>query len=107
MSAPVTAPARAIRYHEDARLEFLHEVGFYSAISRRLGERFDKAVEHAEVFASTFPELGSPFKYGTRRILTKKFPFSVVYIVNDNEILILAIAPFRRRPGYWRSRLKV
>lgn len=48
---------RGVRYHDDARLEFLHEVGFYSAINRRLGERFDKAVEQAEVFASTFPEI--------------------------------------------------
>lgn len=106
MSESVTAPVRAVRYHDDARLEFLHEVGYYSAISSQLGERFDKAVGLAEAFASKFPDSGSLFKHGTRRVLTKKFPFSVVYVVNDSEILIVAIAPFKRKPGYWRSRLK-
>lgn len=99
-------PVRAVRYHDDARLEFLHEVGYYSAISPRLGERFDQAVAHAEMLAATYPDSGAPFKHGTRRILTKAFPFSVVYVSHPDEIVILAIAPFKRKPGYWRSRLK-
>jgi len=33
---------RAIRYHDEARLELVHEVGYYTAVSARLGERFDK-----------------------------------------------------------------
>ena len=96
---------RVVRYHEDARLELLHEVRFYTAISRRLGERFDKAVQHAEVLAAGFADAGSPYKHGTRRVFPKKFPFSVVYMTHEDEVLILAIAPFKRKPGYWRSRL--
>ena len=105
MTARVTAPVKTVRYHDEARLEFLHEVGFYAAISPRLGERFDKAVEQAEKLAATYPESGAPFKYGTRRILTKKCPFSLVYVACGDEILVLAIAPFKRKPGYWRSRV--
>jgi len=96
---------RVIRYHEDARLELLHEVRFYTSISHRLGERFDKAIRRAEVLAAEFPESGSPYKHGTRRIFPKKFPFSVVYTTYEAEVLILAIAPFKRKPGYWRTRL--
>jgi toxin ParE1/3/4 len=96
---------RLVRYHEEARLEFLHEVGFYSAISRQLGKRFDRAVQRAELFAAEFEDAGSAYKHGTRRVFPGKFPFSVVYMINDDEVLILAIAPFRRKPGYWRSRL--
>jgi hypothetical protein len=96
---------KVVRYHDDARLELLHEVRFYTAISRRLGERFDKAVQVAEVRAAEFSESGSAYKHGTRRVFPKKFPFSVVYLTYEHEILILAIAPFKRKPGYWRSRL--
>lgn len=49
--------------------------------------------------------MGSPFKYGTRRIIPKKFKFSLVYVATDAEVNILAVAPFRRKPGYWKSRL--
>ena len=38
---------RVVRYHEEARLELLHEVGYYSAVSARLGERFDKTIQTA------------------------------------------------------------
>ena len=76
---------KALRYHEEAREEFFHEVRFYSAISKRLGERFDKAIQAAEARAAEFPEMGSPFKYGTRRLIPKKFKFSLVYVVvGDN-----------------------
>ena len=71
---------RSVRYHEDARAEFLHEVGYLSAISALLGERFDKAVQASEVRAAESPTLGPPYTHATRRILLKKFKFSLVYL---------------------------
>ena len=95
---------RTIRYHEKAREEFLHEVRYFSAISARLGERFDKAIQAAEVLAAEFPDLGTPYKHETRRVFPKKFKFSLVYVASETEVLILAVAPFRRKPGYWKAR---
>ena len=54
--------------------------------------------------ASELPDMGSPYKYGTRRVFPRKFPFSVVYVARESEIYVLALAPFSRKPGYWRSR---
>jgi hypothetical protein len=28
-----------------------------------------------------------------------------VYLQGENEIYVIAIAPTRRKPGYWRARL--
>ena len=95
---------RAIRYHDEARLELVHEVGYYTAVNPRLGERFDKAIQSAAKRAAEFPDLGSPYFHGTRRVFPKKFNFSVVYMTHEQEVFILAIAPFRRKPGYWRLR---
>ena len=39
-----------------------------------------------------------------RRVLTG-FPYSIVYVELDAEILILAVAHARRRPIYWRGRV--
>ena len=97
---------RLVRYHEEARSEFLHEVRYFSLVSARLSERFDKAVQAAEVRAAETPDLGSPYKHGTRRVLLKKFKFSLVYLHSEQEVVILAIAPFRRKPGYWRARVR-
>ena len=95
----------SVRFHVEARAELVHEVGFYTAISRRLGERFDKAVKSAVNLAAEFPDLGSPYFFGTRRVFPKKFHFSIVYISLRAEVFIVAVAPDSRKPAYWRSRL--
>lgn len=96
---------RAIRYHEDAREEFLHEVRFYSAISPRLGERFDRAMQDAEARIAESPDMGTVYLHGTLRVFPKRFKFSLVYVANESDVFVLAVAPFRRKPGYWKSRL--
>ena len=54
---------RSVRYVEEAREEFLHEVEYFTTISPRLGERFDRAVQKAEALAAEFADMGSPYKY--------------------------------------------
>ncbi|MFO1296922.1 MAG: type II toxin-antitoxin system RelE/ParE family toxin [Rubrivivax sp.] len=96
---------RAVRYLDEARAEFLHEVQYFTSVSPRLGERFDKAVRRAEVLVAEFADIGSPYKYGTRRVFPGKFKFSLVYLTRLTEIVVIAVAPFKRKPGYWRARL--
>jgi len=95
---------RAVRYVTEARAELLHEVEYFTAISPALGRRFDEAVQKAEALAAEFAELGAPYKYGTRRLFPGRFKFSIVYLVRSNEVVVIALAPFKRRPGYWRAR---
>ena len=92
------------RFHDEARLEFLDSVAYYETVQIGLGERFRQSVEAAVELAASFPSAGSPHKHGTRRVFPKKFPFSIVYLTGDNEIVIFAVAHFKRRPGYWKSR---
>jgi len=94
----------AVRFHDAARSELSEEVLYYAEIDRRLGERLFESVQRAVALAAEFPEMGSPYLFKTRRVFPQRFPFSVVYIHRRNEIVILAVAPFRRKPGYWRSR---
>ena len=94
-----------VRFHEAAMAELAWEVQYYAKISPQLGERFATVVERALAIATEFPDMGSHYKYGTRRVFPKRFPFSVVYLHRSDEILVLAIAPDDRKPGYWRSRM--
>lgn len=96
---------KSVRYLDEAREVFLHEVAYFTAVSPNLGRRFDEAVQRAEALASEFAEMGMPFKYCTRRVFTGKFKFSLVYLVRADEVIIIALAPFKRKPGYWRSRV--
>ena len=42
---------------------------------------------------------------GLRRMLLHKFPFSLIYALGAEEIVIVAVAHQKRRPDYWKGRL--
>jgi plasmid stabilization system protein ParE len=96
---------RSIRHHEAAREELLHEVRYHAAISARLAERFDRAVQAAEVSAAETPDLGSPHSHCTRRVLLRRFKFLLVCVASGEQIVVIALAAFGRKPGYWKTRL--
>lgn len=96
---------RAVRYHPDARFEFLRQIEYYIAIGTRLADRFDKAVHAAEQRASASPEAWPKYKHRTRRVVDRTFKFSLVYQHSETEVYVVAVAPMRRKPGYWRTRL--
>ncbi len=97
---------KPVRFHDAARVEIVHEAEYYATISPLLGERFAAAVEQAIGLASEFPGLGSPSKYGTRRVFPRKFPFALVYVERATEVYVVAFAPDSRKPGYWRGRTR-
>lgn len=95
-----------IEFHGDALAELEQQALFYEERCEGLGGRFVLEVEAAIALAASMPGIGSPHKLGTRRVFPKDFPHAVVYRYRQDADLIqvLAIAPFRRKPGYWRSR---
>lgn len=48
---------------------------------------------------------GAPSFRETRSVLVKGFPFSVIYRASVQELLIVAVAPHRKDPGYWATRV--
>lgn len=95
---------KKIRFHSEARVEFLDQILYYENAQSGLGQRFRAEIEAAAALAASLPFAGATYKYGTRQVLPQKFPFSVVYLTRETEIIILAVAHFKRKPGYWRNR---
>lgn len=87
-----------------AREELFAAAEYYEAASPGLGAEFVEDVERAVGRLSTFPKHGSPYVSDTRRIILRRFPFDIVYLESDSELLIVAVAHQARRPFYWRSR---
>ncbi len=95
---------KPVRFLEEAQEEFLHEISHHESQQKGLGDRFREAVEAATTLASAHPKLGSPWKLRTRRVFPKGFPFSVVYGIEPAELVVFAVAHFKRRPTYWKRR---
>jgi toxin ParE1/3/4 len=94
----------SVRFHPEASSELLAEASYYEAQAKGLGLRFTTEVQAAIRIAAEFPGMGAPFKFGTRRVFPKNFPFSIAYRILVAEIVVMAIVPDARKPGYWRDR---
>jgi toxin ParE1/3/4 len=95
---------KTVAFHPEALDELRDQAVFYDERIEGLGERFTAQVEAAANLAASMPGVGSPHKYGTRRVFPKDFPFSVVYREFGEALVVIAVAAFRRKPGYWRHR---
>lgn len=69
---------KTLQLHPEALEELTEQARYYEDRSEGLGRRFIDHVERAAHLAAAMPGVGSPYKYGTRRVFPKDFPFSVV-----------------------------
>jgi plasmid stabilization system protein ParE len=78
---------------------------YYESATSGLGAGFLDDVQRTIKILRDHPELGEPVGQGLRRALLHRFPFSLIYSVEVDMVLIVAVAPQRRRPDYWRDRI--
>jgi plasmid stabilization system protein ParE len=96
---------RIFRNLKAASKEFAAAVRWYEEQRPGLGGEFFDAVVHATSLIQAQPEIGTPSPdRRTRRLLVQGFPYQVVYRLSSDEVVIVAIAYSKRRPGYWRKR---
>lgn len=62
------------------------------------------AVERTLALAGAQPLGGRPDQRGARRYRVKGFPLSLVYRLEDEVLVVIAVPHVRRMPGYWESR---
>lgn len=94
-----------VRYHEAAEDELLNEIGYLELRANGLGRRFFAEVRRAENLMAQFPESSAEILPGIRKRALWKFPCSLIYAIEKDGLLILAVAHHSRRPGYWIGRV--
>ena len=92
-------------FHPDARVEFKEATLYYSEKSRLLGSAFYSEEEYAIERIVENPLLYRVIDEDVRRCLTRRFPYAVLYCIEDYYILILAVMHCSREPSYWKHRL--
>jgi toxin ParE1/3/4 len=69
-----------------------------------LGPDLISDVERIGELICEFPQIGRTLDRMHRSIPLQRFSFSLAYRISAGEIIIVAVAHNRRRPGYWRVR---
>jgi len=95
----------AYRFLSPAEEEMTEAALFYESRSGGLGSDFLDDVQQAVDRLSDYPHSGEPIDSGLKRTLLHRFPFSLIYAVEQTGIVIVAVAHYGRVPGYWRSRV--
>lgn len=88
-----------------ARQELDDAVAWYDEQATGLGREFldeiDRAVRRAAAFPMSCPEL----ELGVRRCLLARFPYGLIFGVDGETLVVLAVAHLHREPRYWAPRL--
>jgi len=71
-----------------------------------LGARFIAAVQSAVDHIVVAPQACRVMEEDVRRFLTKVFPYAVLYTIERDYILIVAVMHCHREPGYWHHRIQ-
>ncbi len=91
-------------FHPEALTEYAQAVEYYLQKNPKIAQAFIDAVEETVSRIRETPTRYSIFDEDIRRCMTRKFPYSVLYTIEQDSILILAIMHFSRKPGYWKNR---
>lgn len=94
-----------IRFHELARRELLEARDYYDDLVYRLGEKFVIEVERCLNIIKTNPLDYPVVKQNVRKAVVIKFPFSILYRLEKDNIYILAVMHQKRKPKYWVERI--
>jgi len=91
-------------FHPEAEKEFIDAINYYEGIEAGLGYDFAGEVLLCIQRILEYPQAWTGIDDQIRRSLVNRFPFGVLYSIEENEIYILAVMHLHREPGYWKSR---
>ena len=92
-------------FHPEAFEDYQAAADWYQERGTALAIRFVEAVEDAIWKVAETPERWRIIEEDVRRCLTRVFPYGVLYTIEPDAVLIVAVMHLSREPGYWRHRL--
>ena len=94
------------RFHPEAEIELNNAIDYYEESQEHLGLEFAQEVYATIHLIIDFPEAWQPMTTTTRRCLTNRFPFGIIYTTIEQEMIIIAVMHLNKKPDYWKKRIK-
>lgn len=93
-----------VRFHSEAEAEMIHAAVWYEQQQQDLGERFLSSVQDGVNRIKINPRLYPVVEGSARRCLLQTFPFSIVFEIKPDALVVIAVMHHRRNPDYWKTR---
>ena len=98
------------RFHAEARAELLAAAEWYARERVDLGEELlaelARALDAVRADPRAWPVVAQESGLSLRRIVLARFPYGVIYATAGTDVFVVAVAHEKRRPGYWRGRVR-
>ena len=92
-------------FHPEALEEYDEAAHYYAQQQPGLDLRFIVSVENAIEVILEDPLRCRLFDEDVRRCLTRVIPYGILYTIESDFVLIVALAHCSREPGYWKHRI--
>jgi len=93
-------------FHPEAREELENAIVYYENCQAGLGIAFLNEVDATIERILAFPEAWTKLSVNSRRCLTNRFPYGVIYQILDKDcIRIIAVTALHQKPNYWLQRI--
>ena len=92
-------------FHPEALEEYQEASLYYAERDPQLARRFIQSVEEAISRVVDSPERWRIIEEDVRRCLTRVFPYGILYTIEMDYVLIVAVMHCSREPGYWKHRI--
>jgi plasmid stabilization system protein ParE len=79
---------------------------WYEDKRRGLGFDFLLQVDAGLRFVARNPQIYAPAYKGTRKHIIKRFPYKIIYVVEERKIIILGVIHGRRSPDVMKKRIE-
>lgn len=90
-----------VNFSSFAKQELDDAVAYYDLELPGLGLKFKTEIKQALIRISEHPEAWSIEIGDIRKALLHQFPYKILYSIEKDCILIIAIAHQHRKPDYW------
>lgn len=94
-----------IRFLEAAQGEVDDAAAYYEDRDEARGHDFLDELDRSIRRIKSFPLASTEIEPGIRRCLLARFPYGIIYGIDEDLIIVIAVANLHREPRYWVDRI--
>ena len=94
-----------VRFLKPAQSELDDAFAWYDSQSSGLGTQFLDNIDRAIRRIAAYPLSSVEIEQDLRRCLLSRFPYGIIYGIDSETIIVVAVAHLHREPRYWIDRM--
>jgi len=91
----------SLSFRPEARLDIIEARAWYEGRATGLGHEFTRAVDAAVAGILRFPRAYPKVHAEVRKATLRRFPYSLLFLVEGEDIVVLACFHHRKDPRAW------